>query len=1049
MAFNTTMGSHDSITPAHQITYLRGEENFYTAAKTFKQVDDGFQKISDYRLGKYFCHSSEMLIPGMELKSLHEILLRVGEETGTLRIYGKIRDFARGDKCERNGEFLEECPGGDRLLVVDVDGWDTDIQWWSSPDRLRESLHGLLSERDLQYLSDTDCVCMLSQGAFPGGPLKCHLYFWLERGRSMEELRAWGKSVNTRLNSKEIDGAVYRLAQPDYQNRRVIDGGKEPFNNHVHHISGGVSDNLESIDDGLDREISDDGHFISGVGGIPDTGVGSFGSVDATNLSWRATVAKAGTDSEINEWCYRGAAKLVQKRGTVAVLENLRSLAIDMHKAAWVGIVENSHGARGGQSDRETYVVVRFEQYLRSACDRKFGDDVDRHVAVIDAAVKQAETEGPGIMMRDSVVEAGARLRNSWPEASVNTRAVVMKVRGLPISSWDKAIKGKATMLGRVASEEAVLALEILGDSGGATRMSIAAIQAKVVDDGHIEETLYIDEIMRTFEWFLYDGERWLIDLWDESCVSSGGYKVIPFSNAENVIMKRAMEILAHSGVSMPDWATRRVMGQMVRASDDLRDDSHGNTAGGWIHGVRALASRYYNDENTGALWVNLGVGSGGKGEYKCLRSGADGVVDIMTWAESLEGCSDAPMWHRSRSVLCMESDLNFTLEPGRVEGLVAGEGLRGSGDTFGADGWATRLFRLVRAESRSDEDKILAWLVSVILGGSVRYLLQVVGSPGSGKSVAADILRGFVDPLNSQPGRMLKDFTGRRYGADSIRSDKLVQTLKGSLTSTFDNISGLSPGRQDRLCGVATGLSSKNRVLYTNIEYDDVVDCSLVLTGISPVITREDLMERVINISVRPPESGAGFMFGYSKTFEDWRHSISAGILDLAVLVSDHLRAGGITGRKALMVSVKNILNGEVRAREDIIAVSERDSTDLLLGNHFGMCFSAFLMEKREDMSRAGWLSMGDIMDRYMSWFTKEQGKKKKWLTPWGEEMSILLTRSSGQKQAIPSNLRSFGTRIGRCASGVSTVTAVVLRRERMRNQHFYQIEGKWVDEV
>ena len=73
---------------------------------------------------------------------------------------------------------------------------------------------------------------------------------------------------------------------------------------------------------------------------------------------------------------------------------------------------------------------------------------------------------------------------------------------------------------------------------------------------------------------------------------------------------------------------------------------------------------------------------------------------------------------------------------------------------------------------------------------------------------------------------------------------------------ASFNNLSHLSGSSQDALCSLATGGGYASRTLYQN-QGETVFEAKrpVVLNGITPVVTQQDLTDRVIHLELPPLE--------------------------------------------------------------------------------------------------------------------------------------------------------------------------------------------------
>jgi len=130
------------------------------------------------------------------------------------------------------------------------------------------------------------------------------------------------------------------------------------------------------------------------------------------------------------------------------------------------------------------------------------------------------------------------------------------------------------------------------------------------------------------------------------------------------------------------------------------------------------------------------------------------------------------------------------------------------------------------------------AWLVAALCDRGPYPVLEIRGEQGSGKSVAARMLRRFVDPatpeLRSDP-REVRD---------------LVIAARSTWLVAFDNVSRVPDWLSDALCRLATGGGWATRELYTDA--DEVLfeaKRPVLLNGITDFIVRDDLRERTISV--------------------------------------------------------------------------------------------------------------------------------------------------------------------------------------------------------
>jgi len=151
-------------------------------------------------------------------------------------------------------------------------------------------------------------------------------------------------------------------------------------------------------------------------------------------------------------------------------------------------------------------------------------------------------------------------------------------------------------------------------------------------------------------------------------------------------------------------------------------------------------------------------------------------------------------------------------------------------------------LARFLNIVDRSDFVLVVAWLLAALRHGGPYPLLAISGEQGSAKTVLAKVLRALVDP-NAAPVR----------SASRDERELFIAANNGHLLA-FDNLSNIPPGLADALCRLASGGSFAVRQLYT--DQDEVLFQAArpaIINGIEDVITRPDLADRAIFLTLRP----------------------------------------------------------------------------------------------------------------------------------------------------------------------------------------------------
>jgi hypothetical protein len=138
----------------------------------------------------------------------------------------------------------------------------------------------------------------------------------------------------------------------------------------------------------------------------------------------------------------------------------------------------------------------------------------------------------------------------------------------------------------------------------------------------------------------------------------------------------------------------------------------------------------------------------------------------------------------------------------------------------------------------------VVAWLLAALRARGPYPLLAVSGEQGSAKTVLAKLLKALIDP-NVAPVRTLA----------RDERELMIAANNGHLLAV-DNLSNLPIRMSDALCRLATGGSFAVRRLYS--DSDEVLFQAarpILLNGIEDVITRPDLADRSIFLTLPPIE--------------------------------------------------------------------------------------------------------------------------------------------------------------------------------------------------
>ena len=143
---------------------------------------------------------------------------------------------------------------------------------------------------------------------------------------------------------------------------------------------------------------------------------------------------------------------------------------------------------------------------------------------------------------------------------------------------------------------------------------------------------------------------------------------------------------------------------------------------------------------------------------------------------------------------------------------------------------------------SENDFVLVVAWLLGALRAGGPYPVLGIAGEQGSAKTFLSKLLRALIDPSVAPVRALPRD------------ERELFITASNSHVLAFDNVSGLPPWLSDTLCRLASGGSFSTRRLFT--DQDEILFAAarpVVLNGIEDIITRPDLADRAILLTLAP----------------------------------------------------------------------------------------------------------------------------------------------------------------------------------------------------
>lgn len=134
----------------------------------------------------------------------------------------------------------------------------------------------------------------------------------------------------------------------------------------------------------------------------------------------------------------------------------------------------------------------------------------------------------------------------------------------------------------------------------------------------------------------------------------------------------------------------------------------------------------------------------------------------------------------------------------------------------------------------------IMAWLVGAMRPRGPYTVLNLRGEKGSRKTTVTQLLRQLIDP-NVAPVRQ------------APRDDEtLMLAAKNSYIVALDNVSHIPSWLSDALCCLSTGYGFGRRRLYTSDqEFIVYLARPMILNGITEVVSRGDLLDRLISVEL------------------------------------------------------------------------------------------------------------------------------------------------------------------------------------------------------
>jgi hypothetical protein len=134
----------------------------------------------------------------------------------------------------------------------------------------------------------------------------------------------------------------------------------------------------------------------------------------------------------------------------------------------------------------------------------------------------------------------------------------------------------------------------------------------------------------------------------------------------------------------------------------------------------------------------------------------------------------------------------------------------------------------------------IITFLLFCFCPGKTYPVLVISAHRGSGKTAAAEIIKGLIDPGKAALIKLQGDTL------------KLAVTLSRRWLAVYDNVGHISPEQSDDLCRVATNFGYSTRTLHTTDEETTFeLTRPQIITAIDALVTRDDLADRVLMVQL------------------------------------------------------------------------------------------------------------------------------------------------------------------------------------------------------
>lgn len=198
-------------------THQKRNGSIRPATKTLSQRSDGtWLKTKLYIAGTVFHYTS---VPVTDIYSLFDVIVEASNDPTAFIIRGGLKNGVDPSRpvnrrwYDRPGDpaHFEEVPRQWAMLDFDNVAANDNIDLIDDPE---SAVEGVIYDHLPGVYRDVSCVWQLSSGAGstdPDGTLSAHLWFWLDRPWSNEELKLFHAA-----HAPSVDKTLFRTVQPHY-----------------------------------------------------------------------------------------------------------------------------------------------------------------------------------------------------------------------------------------------------------------------------------------------------------------------------------------------------------------------------------------------------------------------------------------------------------------------------------------------------------------------------------------------------------------------------------------------------------------------------------------------------------------------------------------------------------------------------------------------------------------------------------------------------------------------------------------------------------------